>query len=124
MAGLKKAASELRVQLAPLADVRVVEQIVEDAYCVYTSRMGKLPGPMFDDYSQRVEEGVVWVLEEGTTTVGIVVLLPKSDHLLLDNIAIAPARQGLVSVGGCLHLQKQKRCVEVIAKYVSTHTRP
>ena len=82
-------------ELATLADVRVVEQIVEDAYCVYTSRMGKLPGPMFDDYSQRVAEGVVWVLEEGTTTVGIVVLLPKSDHLLLDNIAIAPARQGL-----------------------------
>lgn len=95
MAELKNAASEPRVRSATPADVRAVTQIVEDAYCVYASRMGKLPGPMFDDYSARITEGVVWVIEEGTTIVGILVLMPKSDHLLLDNIAIAPARQGL-----------------------------
>jgi ribosomal protein S18 acetylase RimI-like enzyme len=36
----------------------------------------------------------VWVIEEGTSIVGILVLLPRPDHLLLDNIAVAPSHQG------------------------------
>jgi GNAT superfamily N-acetyltransferase len=43
----------------------------------------------------RVAEGVVWVIEEGDSVAGIIVLLPKLDHLLLDNVAVAPERQGL-----------------------------
>jgi hypothetical protein len=45
---------------------------------------------MLDDYSARVAEGVVWVLEEGVTIVAILVLIPEPDYLLLDNIAVAP----------------------------------
>ena len=36
----------------------------------------------------------MWVIEEGSAIAGIIVLLPKPDHLLLENIAVAPARQG------------------------------
>src|SRR5262245_59361294 len=67
MAEPDNAASEPRIRSATVADVRAVAQIVEDAYCVYVPRMGKPPGPMLDDYSARVTEGVVWVVEEGTT---------------------------------------------------------
>jgi ribosomal protein S18 acetylase RimI-like enzyme len=56
---------------------------------------------MLDDYSVRVAEGVVWVLEEGITILGVLVLIPEPDYLLLDNIAVAPARQGL-GLGGRL----------------------
>ena len=34
-------------------------------------------------------------LEEGATIAGIIVLLPTTNYLLLDNIAVSPARQGL-----------------------------
>jgi hypothetical protein len=37
---------------------------------------------------------VVWVIEEGDVVGGLVVLLPKPDHLLLDNVAVIPERQG------------------------------
>ncbi len=50
---------------------------------------------MLDDYAARVLEGAVWVLEEGADTAGIIVLMPTTNHLLLDNIAVSPARQGL-----------------------------
>src|SRR5499433_1369564 len=50
---------------------------------------------MLDDYAVRVAEGVVWVLEDGTAITAIVVLLSAPDYLLLDNIAVSPARQGL-----------------------------
>jgi ribosomal protein S18 acetylase RimI-like enzyme len=89
------APGEARIRAALAADVKAVAQIVEDAYQRYIPRMGRPPGPMLDDYSARVSEGAVWVIEEHATVVGILVLRPKPDHLLLDNIAVAPAHQGL-----------------------------
>jgi len=85
---------ETRIRAATAADVPAVARIVEDAYRCYIPRMGKSPGPMLDDYSARTSEGSVWVIEEDTSIVGILVLLPKPDHLLLDNIAVAPSHQG------------------------------
>jgi GNAT superfamily N-acetyltransferase len=86
---------EIRIRSAETADVPAVEQIVHDAYQHYIAQMGRPPGPMLDDYAERVSEGVVWVIEEAGTIVGILVLFPKSDHLLLDNIAVNPSHQRL-----------------------------
>jgi ribosomal protein S18 acetylase RimI-like enzyme len=83
-----------RIRAAIASDIPVIGQIVEQAYRHYIPRIGKPPGPMLDDYAARVSEGVVWVVEEGSAIAGIIVLLPRPDYLLLDNIAVAPARQG------------------------------
>jgi ribosomal protein S18 acetylase RimI-like enzyme len=85
---------EPRIRAATAVDVPAIRQIVEHAYRHYIPRIGKPPGPMLDDYAACVSEGVVWVIEESGTVAGIIVLLPGPDHLLLDNIAVAPARQG------------------------------
>ena len=86
---------EPRIRAATAADVSAITEIVDQAYRHYIARMGKPPGPMLDDYAARVSEGVVWVLEEGAAVAVIVVLLPTTNYLLLDNIAISPAPQGL-----------------------------
>jgi ribosomal protein S18 acetylase RimI-like enzyme len=86
--------NEPRIRPATAADVPVIGQIVEQAYRHYIPRIGKPPGPMLDDYAARVSEGVVWVMEEGSAIAGVIVLIAEADHLLLDNIAVAPARQG------------------------------
>lgn len=83
------------IRLATGADAPVIAQIVDQAYRHYIPRIGKPPGPMLDDYAARVSEGVVWVIEKGGAIAGVIVLLPRPDHLLLDNIAVAPAWQGL-----------------------------
>jgi ribosomal protein S18 acetylase RimI-like enzyme len=83
-----------RIRAATLADVPAIGEIVERAYRHYIPRIGKPPGPMLDDYAARVAEGAVWVIEEGSGIAGILVLLPKPDYLLLDNIAVDPVRQG------------------------------
>jgi GNAT superfamily N-acetyltransferase len=87
--------NEHRIRAAMAEDVSAITEIVDQAYRHYIARMGKPPGPMLDDYAARVLEGKVWVLEEGAAVAGIIVLLPAPDYLLLDNIAIFPARQGL-----------------------------
>jgi GNAT superfamily N-acetyltransferase len=86
---------EPRIRAATAADVPAIADIVDEAYRHYITRLGKPPGPMLDDYAARVSEGAVWVLEEGTVLAAIIVLLPAPNYLLLDNIAVSPARQNL-----------------------------
>lgn len=85
---------EPRIRLATAADVTVVAQIVDNAYRHYIPRIGRPPAPMLDDHAARVSDAVLWVIEEDDAIGGVLVLLPKPDHLLLDNIAVVPARQG------------------------------
>jgi GNAT superfamily N-acetyltransferase len=86
---------EIRIRAATTVDVDSISQIVDQAYRQYISRIGMPPGPMLDDYTARVAEGTVWVLDEADVIVALVVLLPAPDYLLLDNIAVIPERQGL-----------------------------
>lgn len=72
-----------------------VAAIVDGAYAVYVERIGKKPGPMLDDYDRLIGKGAVSVIEEPDGTIAaIIVLLPAPDHLLLDNVAVRPDRQG------------------------------
>lgn len=85
---------ELLIRPASSSDVARIKALVNAAYRHYIPRIGKPPGPMTDDYSARVAEGAVWVLTIDGRIAGIVVLIPKSDCLLLDNVAVSPERQG------------------------------
>lgn len=82
------------IRPARAGDVAAIGAIVDAAYAIYIPRMGKKPGPMLDDYAARVAEGVVWVAEQDGKVAGVVVLLPEDDHLLLDNVAVAPEAHG------------------------------
>jgi GNAT superfamily N-acetyltransferase len=82
------------IRAASAADAVAVRDIVNAAYRSYTPRIGKPPGPMLDDYAKRIADGQVWVLADGADIGGILVLEETPDGFLLDNIAVAPDRQG------------------------------
>lgn len=83
------------IRPAEPADQAAIETIVRAAYAVYIPRIGKPPGPMLDDYAKLIADGAVSVIEEaGGEIAALIVLIPKPDHLLLDNIAVRPDRQG------------------------------
>ncbi|HET8728412.1 MAG TPA: GNAT family N-acetyltransferase [Alphaproteobacteria bacterium] len=82
------------IRCAIMDDVPAIAGIVDAAYRPYIPRIGKPPGPMLDDHGARVAEGAAWVLVEGAEVLGVIVLLPRPDHLLLDNVAVAPTHQG------------------------------
>ena len=84
----------LRIRAATAADVPAIAHIVDQAYRHYIARIGRPPGPMLDDYPPRVSEGVVWIVEEGAVIAAMIVLVPAPNYLLLDDIAVSPARQG------------------------------
>jgi GNAT superfamily N-acetyltransferase len=82
-------------------DVPALRAVAFAAYEGYVSRIGGRPAPMAADYAQSVRDGQVWVAEAGGVLAGLVVLVPRADHLLLENVAVSPSaqRQG---VGGRL----------------------
>ena len=76
-------------------DTEAVCRLVHEAYAHYVERLGKPPGPMLDDYDRRIAAGQAWVLEDGDTVAGVLVLEDaEGSALLLDNVAVAPTAQG------------------------------
>ena len=82
------------VRLARLDDLDAVNRIVRGAYSRYVERLGMAPGPMLDDYGQRIKAGQAWVIEHDGSVAGLLVLEDTDRTLLLDNIAVDPAAQG------------------------------
>ncbi len=82
-------------RLATATDLGTVEAIVRSAYVHYVPRIGREPGPMLDDYASLIRDGRVHVIEHDGIVQGVLVLIPQVDAMLLDNIAISPAAQGL-----------------------------
>lgn len=82
------------IRLARAADVTAIRSVADDAYGHYVERIGRMPAPMTADYAGLIGDGVVWVVEVEGEMAGFVVLRRASDHLLVSNVAIAPARQG------------------------------
>jgi GNAT superfamily N-acetyltransferase len=75
-------------------DEKRVREIVDAAYHHYIPRIGQPPGPMLDDYSRRIADGQVWVIDDANRITGILVLEEDGNRFLLDNIAVAPDQQG------------------------------
>ena len=84
----------IEIRPAVPTDVPAIERVVHDAYVKYVERIGKKPGPMLDDYAARIAEGAVSVLVEDGAVIGVLVLLPEPDHLLLDNVALLTSHAG------------------------------
>ena len=68
--------------------------VVEAAYGHYVERMGRRPAPMDEDYDEVLREHDVRVLVDGERVVGVLVLIPEGEGLLLDNVAVHPDYQG------------------------------
>jgi ribosomal protein S18 acetylase RimI-like enzyme len=86
---------ERELRVATGDDLGAVEAVVQAAYGHYEVLLGRKPAPMLDDYAALIRAGRVHVVEHAGAVGGVLVLLPQEDSLLLDNIAVSPAAQGL-----------------------------
>jgi len=85
---------DLLVRPAEPGDVPAVTALVRAAYARYVERIGREPAPMTADYQAIVARGQCWVALREHELVGVLVLEPAADHLLLENIAVSPHAQG------------------------------
>jgi GNAT superfamily N-acetyltransferase len=90
-------------------DAATLRELARAAYSHYVERVGREPGPMVDDYETRVAEDECWLVDdEGGDAAGYLVLHWEPDHLVLDNVAVAPGRQG-GGIGGFLVAFAERR---------------
>lgn len=94
-------AGDVVVRIAQPGDVEAITQLVRAAYTPYIGRIGRHPAPMNADYPHVVAAGHTWVAHLDNQLVGVLVLEPADDHLLIENVAVAPESQE-VGVGGRL----------------------
>jgi ribosomal protein S18 acetylase RimI-like enzyme len=85
----------LSVQIRPATpnEADAVDELVQRAYVHYVDRIGGRPGPMDEDYRQKVAEAKVSVAVEADELLGLIVLAREPDHLLIENVAVEPDRQ-------------------------------
>lgn len=88
--------------------MRRLRKLAESAYAVYVPRIGLRPAPMDADYGELVERGQVTVAEVDGAMAGALILVPAADHLLIENVAVAPEHQG-EGIGGLLMRLAEER---------------
>jgi ribosomal-protein-alanine N-acetyltransferase len=79
---------------ATAADLPALRAVVDAAYSRHIPRIGRKPLPMEADYAALVAANQVWVMRDGQAVIGVLVLIGEPDHLLLENVCVAPERQG------------------------------
>jgi ribosomal protein S18 acetylase RimI-like enzyme len=75
-------------------DAPKITALVQAAYEHYAERIGGLPRPMTDDYTEVVQNCQVTVAEIRQTLGGVIVLTVTEEGFLIDNVAVAPAHRG------------------------------
>lgn len=95
--------------------------LARDAYAIYVERIGRPPAPMEADYGAVVGDSESWVAEDDSGLVGLLVLRPGRDHLLLDNVAVRPDRQGR-GVSSLLLAKAEDRARELALPEVRLYT--
>ena len=84
--------TELRV--ANHSDMITAARMIFESYAPYIPIMGKIPPTIFEDFGHHINQGNLWLLEYDQTIVGMVVLTPTDDHLLLQSMCVLPGYQG------------------------------
>ncbi len=86
--------TDATIVAATPADIPAVLAVVDAAYSRHVPTIGRKPAPMLADYDALVAANHVWVMKDGDAVVGVLVLMGEPDHLLLENVCVAPDRQG------------------------------
>ncbi|HEU4825445.1 MAG TPA: GNAT family N-acetyltransferase [Dongiaceae bacterium] len=83
----------LSIRRAVAGDVAHVQALTRQAYAKWVPAIGREPLPMAADYDRAVREHIVDLLFVVSEPAGLIEMVNEGDHLLIENVAIAPAFQ-------------------------------
>ena len=76
------------------ADAALVRAISRAAYAKWVPLIGREPWPMTADYDAALRNHRIDLLHQEGEVVGLVEMIPRPDHLLVENVAVLPEHQG------------------------------
>jgi len=83
------------IRRADPGDVNALRAIAAAAYQKYVPWIGWNPAPITAHYAQAVRNRQAWAALEDGEIAGFAILIARPGYLLLDNVAVLPAAQGL-----------------------------
>jgi ribosomal protein S18 acetylase RimI-like enzyme len=81
------------IRRATPEDVRTIRELTRAAYAKWVPVIGREPKPMAADYGAAVQDHLIDLLQVGGELAALVETIPAADHLLIENVAVAPAFQ-------------------------------
>ena len=85
---------EPTVRRATAADAATVRDMTRAAYAKWVPVIGREPLPMRADYDKAVRKHTIDLLYVDGEHVGLIEIIRRSRHLLIENVVVAPAFQG------------------------------
>jgi len=79
---------------AAAEDAAAVRALTRTAYAKWVPLIGREPKPMHADYDRAVAEHRVDLALLGGELAGLIETIEQPDHLLIENVAVAPSFQG------------------------------
>jgi N-acetylglutamate synthase-like GNAT family acetyltransferase len=84
----------LILRRATPADAPAIFALTRAAYAKWVKRIGREPLPMTADYDKAVAEHLIDLYEENGEIRALIEMIPETDHLLIENIAVHPDLHG------------------------------
>jgi GNAT superfamily N-acetyltransferase len=84
----------LELRQAAAADAAAVRDLTRQAYAKWVPLIGREPKPMTADYDQAIARHRIDLGYVDGTLAGLIETIAGPDHLLIENVAVAPAFQG------------------------------
>lgn len=86
---------DFELRRATPADAAAIRQLTRDAYAKWVAVSGREPKPMTADYDAAVRVHRFDLLYIEGDLAGLIETVDEGDALLVENVAVAPGRQGL-----------------------------
>jgi ribosomal protein S18 acetylase RimI-like enzyme len=77
------------------SDAEAIRELTRQAYAKWTPVIGREPLPMTADYEQAVLRHRFDLIYVGRTLAALIETIAHADHLLIENVAVAPSFQRL-----------------------------
>jgi ribosomal protein S18 acetylase RimI-like enzyme len=81
------------IRRAAPADAGAIRDLTRAAYAKWVPVIGREPKPMAADYDAAVRDHMIDLLHVGGDLAALIETIVAADHLLIENVAVAPAFQ-------------------------------
>lgn len=86
-------AGDAEIRRATAEDAGAIRELTRAAYAKWVPVIGREPLPMAADYDAAVRDHLIDLLHVGGEIVALIEIILAVDHLLIENVAVAPAFQ-------------------------------
>jgi len=84
----------LSLRRAKPRDASAIRNLSRACYAKWIPLIGREPLPMTADYERAVMDHIIDLYEDGAGLLALIEMIPRTDHLLIENIAVRPDQQG------------------------------